>query len=325
MVAAKLSAIIAAIAATHFSSALRRPSSALRRSSPAPRRAVEDVRRGGFDDEDDDEDDEAYDDDADDEDDDDDYDDDDLEEDEFEDEEVLSGGLSGAGVAFVSRKLEAVAKIFGSGASFREANKRAELEQRVEDYNALQKASGSFHRAVLVLPLTSDFDPPPGQPGHGKVQFSDRVSMARSVGAELTKRAYEVPWHFELEALEPREDADLVRALGHAGEAVRGRELLSGRALANAPPARSRPGDAQGPGIGMLPRLDKVYCSPLDFRAPENFVFCPLWMLRELRVLPYDVLLVTWVKLNDGVTIELQPHQDAFLKLANPRLSLIHI
>ena len=321
MVAAKLSAIIAAIAATHFSSALRRPSSALRRSSPAPRRAVEAVRRGGFDDDDEDED-EAYDDDADDEDDDEDYDDDDLEEDEFEDEEVLSGGLSGAGVAFVSRKLEAVAKIFGSGASFREANKRAELEQRVEDYNALQKASGSFHRAVLVLPLTSDFDPPPGQPGHGKVQFSDRVSMARSVGAELTKRAYEVPWHFELEALEPREDADLVRALGHAGEAVRSRELLSGRALANAPPARSRPGDAQGPGIGMLPRLDKVYCSPLDFRAPENFVFCPLWMLRELRVLPYDVLLVTWVKLNDGVTIELQPHQDAFLKLANPRAVL---
>ena len=117
MVAAKLSAIIAAIAATHFSSALRRPSSALRRSSPAPRRAVEDVRRGGFDDDDDDDDDEAYDDDADDEDDDEDYDDDDLEEDEFEDEEVLSGGLSGAGVAFVSRKLEAVAKIFGSGAS----------------------------------------------------------------------------------------------------------------------------------------------------------------------------------------------------------------
>ena len=28
---------------------------------------------------------------------------------------------------------------------------------------------------------------------------------------------------------------------------------------------------------------------------------------------------MTWVKLNDGVTIELQPHQDALLQLANPR------
>ena len=45
----------------------------------------------------------------------------------------------------------------------------------------------------------------------------------------------------------------------------------------------------------------------------------PLWMLRSLRAKPYDVVFMTWVKLNDGVTIELQPHQDAFLKLANPR------
>ena len=59
--------------------------------------------------------------------------------------------------------------------------------------------------------------------------------------------------------------------------------------------------------------------SPLDFRAPENFLFVPLWMLRSLRAKPYDVVFMTWVKLNDGVTIELQPHQDAFLKLANPR------
>ena len=57
----------------------------------------------------------------------------------------------------------------------------------------------------------------------------------------------------------------------------------------------------------------------VDFRAPENFLFVPLWMLRSLRAKPYDVVFMTWVKLNDGVTIELQPHQDAFLQLANPR------
>ena len=62
-----------------------------------------------------------------------------------------------------------------------------------------------------------------------------------------------------------------------------------------------------------------MFCSPLDFRAPENFLFVPLWMLRSLRAKPYDVVFMTWVKLNDGVTIELQPHQDAFLQLANPR------
>ena len=86
----------------------------------------------------------------------------------------------------------------GKSTGLEQAARRALLEQRVEDYNALQKASGTFHRAVLVLPLTPEFDPPRGQPGHGRVQFSDRVSASASVGKELTRRALEVPWHFKL-------------------------------------------------------------------------------------------------------------------------------
>lgn len=46
-----------------------------------------------------------------------------------------------------------------------------------------------------------------------------------------------------------------------------------------------------------MPALESVFCAPLDFRSPENFAFAPLWMMRQLRVLPYDVLLLTWVKL----------------------------
>ena len=82
----------------------------------------------------------------------------------------------------------------------------------------MQKASGTFHRAVLVLPLTPEFDPPRGQPGHGRVQFSDRVSASASVGKELTRRALEVPWHFKLEPLARNADEELVEALGFDAE-----------------------------------------------------------------------------------------------------------
>jgi len=257
-------------------------------------------------------------------DDDDEYDEDDDEEDVYgegeedddeEEDEDDEEALAGAGVAWVTKRLEAAAKAFGCASGLRKAQARAALEQRVEDYNALQKASGAFHRAVLVLPLTAEFDPPRGQPGHGRVQFSDRVSASQSVGRELTKRALEVPWHFELEPLSARSDEELVKHLGYAGASTRSREPVA----KGDPARRPRAGDAPGAAIGMLPRLEKAFCSPLDFRAPENFLFCPLWMLRQLRVLPYDVCFLTWVKLSDGVTISLQPHQDAFLKLSNPR------
>ena len=105
-----------------------------------------------------------------------------------------SGELAGAGVEWVTQKLEAAAAALGKSTGLEQASRRARLEQRVEDYNALQKASGTFHRAVLVLPLTPEFDPPRGQPGHGRVQFSDRVSASASVGKELTRRALEVPF-----------------------------------------------------------------------------------------------------------------------------------
>ena len=77
-------------------------------------------------------------------------------------DEGAEGELAGAGVEWVTEKLEAAAAALGKASGLEKASRRARLEQRVEDYNALQKASGTFHRAVLVLPLTPEFDPPRG-------------------------------------------------------------------------------------------------------------------------------------------------------------------
>lgn len=179
----------------------------------------------------------------------------------------------------------------GSQAKAREAVRLAKLEQSIEDYNAAQQASGAFHRALLALPLTEKFDPPPGSPGHGKLQFSDKVSMPRDAGNELTRRRLEVPWQFEVVAPRPRTVEELEEALGAPLE------------------FRRQP-------------LDKAYCSPLDFRAPPNYIFMPLWMMHQLRIAPFDPVLLTWVRLKNGANIKLVPHQDAFLKLHNPRAIL---
>lgn len=179
----------------------------------------------------------------------------------------------------------------GSISKADETVRLALLEQRIEDYNAAQRASGAFHRALIVLPLTEKFDPPPGSPGHGKLQFCDKVSMPRDAGAELTQRRLEVPWQFELVAPKPK-------SAEHIGNMI-------GRSF----PWRTKP-------------LAKVYCSPLDFRAPPNYIFVPLWMMHQLRLMPFDPVLLTWVKLRNGVNIQLVPHQDAFVKLANPRAIL---
>ena len=87
-------------------------------------------------------------------------------------EEGAEGELAGAGVEWVTQKLEAAAAALGKSTGLEQASRRARLEQRVEDYNALQKASGTFHRAVLVLPLTPEFDPPRGQPGQRLLAMS---------------------------------------------------------------------------------------------------------------------------------------------------------
>ena len=73
----------------------------------------------------------------------------------------------------------------GAAAAFTPQQAARRLEQRVEDYNALQKASGTFHRAVLVLTLTPEFDPPRGQPRvMAQQQKLDRVGVGeRGQGA----------------------------------------------------------------------------------------------------------------------------------------------
>jgi len=141
------------------------------------------------------------------------------------------------------------------------------LEQKVENYNSQQGKRNALHRACIILPLTDSFEPPAGTPGHGKLSSSDKISLPHSIGAQLAIEKVEVPWHFRL--INAAADPPL--------------HLAATRTATSYTPSE-RDGS-------------QVYAAPLDFRAPENYVFAPSWMLRQLRVAPYDVVFLTWVKL----------------------------
>lgn len=48
--------------------------------------------------------------------------------------------------------------------------------------------------------------------------------------------------------------------------------------------------------------------SPLDFRAPENYVFMPQWAMQSLGLRPFDRVRVDLVRLQVAASVQLRPH-----------------
>jgi hypothetical protein len=76
------------------------------------------------------------------------------------------------------------------------------------------------------------------------------------------------------------------------------------------------------------PLLKKVYVSPLDFRAPENYIFLPAWVMRSLGLRSFDLVDVSFVRIKLAALVVLQPlnlEWDALvLSGRNPRAILEH-
>eukprot|EP00922_Rhytidocystis_sp_ex-Travisia-forbesii_P042375 GHVS01063303.1.p1 GENE.GHVS01063303.1~~GHVS01063303.1.p1 ORF type:complete len:263 (-),score=23.54 GHVS01063303.1:65-853(-) len=62
-----------------------------------------------------------------------------------------------------------------------------------------------------------------------------------------------------------------------------------------------------------------VSASVLDFRAPENYVFIPPWMMTHLKLRARDVVQCDLVKLPEAVTLILRPHSDEFFNIPRHR------
>ncbi|KAG5185924.1 ubiquitin fusion degradation protein UFD1-domain-containing protein [Tribonema minus] len=164
----------------------------------------------------------------------------------------------------------------------------AELEQELEDINVMNKYDRKMDRLLLVMPLTDSFEPAVGQFGHGHLQTSDRVSLPQSVLKEVQHRKLEFPWQFEIQRVHRRGPGDYL------------------------PVELSMPTRDDLAGRTEMPQLSRVTCSPLDARAPEQYIFIPDWMMKSLRLKPRDIVQLRYKNLPQSTgCVHLQAHSES--------------
>eukprot|EP01041_Mallomonas_annulata_P001416 gene1416-2714_t len=178
--------------------------------------------------------------------------------------------------------------------SWTKAVKQTMYEQSVEDENALHKMDNHLVRRLIAMPLTEAFNPSQISAMHCKVQYGDKCSLPGSIGRAIFEKPYEVPWIFEMKPVK-RSGTNIPSGLHNQ----QGRQLL-----------------------------EKAYISPLDFRAPENYIFLPQWLMSTMGLSPNDLVDVSFVRLKLASLITLQPLTIAWDKLMiqtkNPRTILEH-
>lgn len=191
---------------------------------------------------------------------------------------------------------------------WKEAENLAYLEQKVADYNWIsQQQSNShkkkalFHRRLLVLPLDEDrFDPPVGQFSHGHVETSDGIIVPSHFLQVIQDHDVQVPYLFRVSRI-PEGDTTPERLYQYKSQVqhVENEEK------------RGRSPFPQSPKPQSL--LDSVIGSSMNFRAPANYVFLPVWMIRSLGVRPFDIVVVELTEtIPAGSAVTFRPHGSDF-------------
>jgi hypothetical protein len=186
------------------------------------------------------------------------------------------------------------------------------FEQELEDVNAVHKIDNHLVRRLIVMPLTDAFNPNQASGMHGKVQYGDKCSLPSSIGRLIFEKPYEVPWLFEIKPIRNLSFYDVVTA-----------NLDSRTPIGDSPIAEKING-----GNGANKTLDMAYISPLDFRAPENYIFVPNWLMKTLDLRPGDVADVSFVRIKLAGLVVFQPLTLSWDKLMethlNPKSLLEH-
>ncbi|KAG7372493.1 ubiquitin fusion degradation protein UFD1 [Nitzschia inconspicua] len=179
------------------------------------------------------------------------------------------------------------------------ANELAALEQQVEDHNALLVATANTRleansrRRLICLPLNEKFNPPMGQFSHNHVQNGDKLSVPRNFAEAFREGGFEVPFLLKVSRV----------------EGVTKPMVEDDRIDNDTTPSRP---------------LEEVVGGPLDFRAPSNYCFLPLWMMRAMRLHPRDIVDVkVTTTVPAGTMAKFRPHSSDFNKdISNPRAVL---
>lgn len=171
--------------------------------------------------------------------------------------------------------------------TFKMALKRAFLEQDIEDLNALHKVDNHLVRRLIAMPLTDDFKPNQLDFMHEKIQYGDKCSLPSSLGRLIFEKKYEVPFLFEIKPVKTNSNDNK-------------RDVAS---------------DNEQNGSQSQDHLRKAYISPLDFRAPENFIFLPKWLMNDLNLEPSDLVDISFIRMRLADMVVIQPMTASWDKL----------
>jgi hypothetical protein len=158
-----------------------------------------------------------------------------------------------------------------------EALERTFFEMEVEDLNSEHRMDDHLARRLIVLPLTEAFNPSQASGMHGKVQYGDKCSLPASLGKVIFEKPYEVPWLFEVVPVNKVNQERKVKQ------------------------------DLEVPTRKSKIQIKKAFISPLDFRAPENYVFFPRWLMQSLGLESFDLVDVSFVRIKLAGLVVLAP------------------
>jgi hypothetical protein len=199
---------------------------------------------------------------------------------------------------------------------FSTALKQSLFEQDVEDRNAMHKVDNHLARRLIAMPLTDVFKPNQGDMMFDKVQYGDKCSLPTSIGRLVFEKRLEVPWLFEVK---PAKRSNTRITWGSNKHDIRSVTKPTGPAQLS---------EAQSELESSYAVLEKAYLSPLDFRSPENYVYMPQWLMRNLNVSANDVVDVSFVRIKLASLVVFQPlsiEWDRFIKnVRYPKALLEH-
>ena len=164
-------------------------------------------------------------------------------------------------------------------------------EQEIEDDNSIHRIDNHLVRRLIVMPLTDAFNPHQASGMHGKVQYGDKCSLPGSIGRLIFEKPYEVPWLFEIK-----------KSSKQSGIKTPIPNEVSKNTHSN-----DENSNNDENSFLRYDKLSKAYISPLDFRSPENYIFLPKWLMKNLELKSNDVVDVSFIRIQLASLVTLQP------------------
>lgn len=229
-------------------------------------------------------------------------------------------------LVFLSFNLSCCSSSGGLSSIWTNTIKQSLHEQEVEDQNSLHKFENHLVRRLIAMPLTDAFNPNQASAMHGKVQYGDKCSLPSTLGKIIFEKPYEVPWLFEVipvkrtsqsRKLNPSQSIDDVES--EAAESV--------STVSDQTQSSSNEKIVKKPVLNRKV-LNKAYISPLDFRSPENYIFLPEWLMKDMNLAPNDLVDISFVRIKLAALVVLQPLTEAWDSLiethGDPKALLEH-